>query len=121
MTDASFQIHVKDLRCTAFHGVYPLERTSGQEFRVDMTVSYPVSHAVERIGQTVDYAGLILIIREVMSETEELLETVAQKMATRVHGAHPFIGEINISIEKIAAAIPNFGGRVGVTYQKKYL
>ena len=120
MPNAMFHIHVRDLRCRAFHGVFPLERTSGQDFRVDMTVSFAEMGAVEGIGQTVNYSDLVAIIREVMAETEELLETVAQKMASRVFATHPFIGEINISIEKFAAAIPNFGGRVGVTYHKKY-
>ena len=120
MPEAMFHIHVKDFRCRAFHGVFPLERTSGQDFRVDMTVSFTEKGDVEGIGQTIDYSNLAGIIREVMAETEELLEKVAQKMASRVFSAYPYIGEINISIEKLAAAIPNFGGRVGVSYQKKY-
>ena len=120
MPDPMFHIHVKDLRCFAYHGVYPIERSSGQEFRVDMTVSYRELGAVREIGQTIDYSNLIRIVGEVMKETEELLETVAHKMAARVKEACPRIVEINITIEKIAAAIPNFGGRVGITLQKKY-
>jgi dihydroneopterin aldolase len=85
-----------------------------------MTVSYRQLGDVREIGQTVDYSNLIRIAGEVMKETEELLETVAQKMAARVKEACPRIVEINITIEKIAAAIPNFGGRVGVTLQNKY-
>ncbi len=115
-----FHIRVRDLRCRAYHGVHPLERTNGQEFKLDMTVSFTERGKVDGIADTVNYADLVGIVREVMAETEELLETVAQKMASRVHEAHPFIGEINISIEKFAAPIPNFGGVVGVTYQKKY-
>lgn len=115
-----FHIHVRDLRCFAFHGVYPIERSSGQDFLLDITVTYREHGEVVGIDQTVDYSRLVFIAREVMAETEELLERVAQKMASKIKGAYPHILEINISIEKIAAAIPNFGGRVGVTFQNKY-
>jgi dihydroneopterin aldolase len=120
MPDSFFHIHVKDLKCFAYHGLYPMERTSGQDFRLDITVTYRELGEVEGMDQSVDYSRLVLIAREVMSETEELLETVAQKMASRIKEEYPRVLEINISIDKLAAAIPNFGGRVGITHQKKY-
>ena len=106
MFSSRIHIHVRDFVCRAFHGVYAGERASGQDFRVGMTVTF-------------SEGGKIAVIREVMAETEELLETVAQKMADRVFREHPSVEEVEVRIDKIAAPIPSFGGTVGIAYSRK--
>ena len=119
MFRSRFQIHVRDFVCRAFHGVYAGERTSGQDFRVGMTVTFSEGGPVAGMADTVSYTDLIAVIREVMAETEELLETVAQKMSDRVFREHPSVEEVEVRIDKIAAPIPNFGGTVGISYSRK--
>ncbi len=114
-----FRIHIGDFRCTAFHGVFPEERAIGQEFIVDVEVMLPAGRMVVTLEQTIDYSRLLQIVREGMAEPEQLLETVAMKIADRIGEEYPRVTGINISIEKAAAPITNFGGRVGVRYEKR--
>lgn len=114
------EIRLSDLRCHAHHGVHESERRMGQEFRTDITLSYPAKGMVSEIGQTVDYTIVYALFRQAMAEPEALLETVAMKLADRIRTAFPHISEINISIEKTSPPIPTFEGRVGIAYRRKF-
>lgn len=114
-----FRIHIRDFRCTADHGVFPEERAIGQEFVVDVEVMLPVAGMVITLEQTIDYSRLLEIVRAVMAQPEPLLETVAMKIAGRIGEEYPQVTGINISIEKAAAPIITFGGRVGVRYEMR--
>jgi dihydroneopterin aldolase len=114
-----FRIHIRDFKCIAYHGVFPEERAIGQEFVVDVEVMFPAAGMVITLEQTIDYSRLLEIVRAVMAEPEPLLETVAMKIAGRVGEEFPQVTGINISIEKPAAPITTFGGRVGVRYEKR--
>jgi dihydroneopterin aldolase len=115
-----YSIFIRGFRCRAFHGVYPEERVIGQEFEIDATVSFPVPDEVRDLRDSISYADVLAIVRQAMSEPEDLLETVTAKIADRIRSAYGQVVEINITIVKLAAPIPNFGGRVGVTLTKKY-
>jgi dihydroneopterin aldolase len=115
-----FRIFVKGHRCHALHGVFPEERSIGQTFEVDAEACFPEQGPVLGLQQSISYTDLLDIIREVMQEPEDLLETVAGKMADRIRAAFGQVTEINITIVKLSAPIPNFGGRVGVTLQRKF-
>ena len=114
------EIRLSDLRCHAHHGVHESERRMGQEFRTDITLSYPAKGMVTEIGQTIDYPIVSALFRQAMAEPEALLETVAMKLADRIRTACPHISEINISIEKTSPPIPTFEGRVGIAYRRKF-
>ncbi|NDC79202.1 MAG: dihydroneopterin aldolase [Chitinophagia bacterium] len=118
--NAMMEIRLSDLRCHAHHGVHDSERRMGQEFRTDITLSYPAKGMVTQIGQTIDYTVIYAIFRQTMAEAEDLLETVAMKLSERIRTAFPHISEINISIEKTSPPIPTFEGRVGIAYRRKF-
>jgi len=114
------EIRLSDLRCHAHHGVHESERRMGQEFRTDITLSYPAKGMVTEIGQTIDYTIVYALFRHAMAEPEALLETVAMKLAEGIRTSFPHISEINISIEKTSPPIPTFEGRVGIAYRRKF-
>jgi dihydroneopterin aldolase len=117
---AMMEIRLSDLRCHAHHGVHDSERRMGQEFRTNITLSYPAKGMVSEIGQTIDYTVVHALFRQTMAEPEDLLETVAMKLAECIRTAFPHISEINISIEKTSPPIPTFEGRVGIAYKRKF-
>lgn len=119
MTD-SIEIQLSDLRCYAHHGITESERRMGQEFRSDIVLTCPNPGRITEIGQTVDYTQVYLLFREIMSEPQSLLETVAMTLADRIHQAFPQVSEINISIQKTSPPIATLVGRVGITYRKKF-
>lgn len=118
--NAMMEIRLSALRCHAHHGVHDSERRMGQEFRADITLSYPAEGMVSEIGQTIDYTVVYAMFRQAMAEPEALLETVAMKLANRIRDAFPQLSEINISIEKTSPPIPTFEGRVGIAYRRKF-
>jgi len=118
--NATLEIRLTDLRCTAFHGIHPEERRAGQSFTADITLARPADGTIEHIDQTIDYTRVYALFRQTMAEPEPLLETVAAKLADRIRQAFPDVTEINISIDKTSPPIATFEGRVGIAYRRKY-
>lgn len=114
-------ITIRDLEIYAYHGVYEQERRAGQAFRLQCDLSFEPEDPLVSLDRTVDYTRVIEMIRAIMSNPEDLLETVAMRISDRIHAEHPIVRHVDISIEKCSPPIPSFGGRVGVRFRKDYL
>lgn len=112
------QVHLKNFRVTANHGIHDEEQTAGTCFIVDLTVSYPLNGAITAIDQTIDYVKLSIWVKEEMRKTTALLETVAENICHRIKENYPITSEINITITKLAPPVLNFQGDLGITIQK---
>ena len=56
-------ISLNNVRFRAYHGVYPEERQKGNDFVVNMQVSYvPGAGTIISLDDTIDYAALFEII-----------------------------------------------------------
>ena len=56
-------ISLNNVRFRAYHGLYPEERQKGNDFVVNMQVSYiPKSGTILSLEDTIDYASLFEII-----------------------------------------------------------
>lgn len=113
-------ISIKDFELHAFHGVYAEEKRVGQLFRLQCDMDFIPVKPINQLEQTIDYTRVVELIREVMAETEDLLETVVIKIADRIRIEHPLVRSVDISIEKCTPPIPSFSGRVGVRYRKEF-
>ncbi len=118
---ALMTIELLDLRFQAYHGVYPEERKTGNQFRVDLQAKYtPPEEVISCLEETVNYAALFSIVQKYMQQPHDLLETLAMKMAADIHGAFPAVKNIRISIYKLHPPIAGCTGTVGITYQQDY-
>ena len=114
-------ISLNNVRFRAYHGLYPEERQKGNDFVVNMRVSYlPVNSRILSLGDTVDYAQLFEIVNIIMEKPVDLLETVVQGIAHAVHEQFNVIKEINVSVEKLNPPIDQFSGSVVVSYNATY-
>jgi dihydroneopterin aldolase len=113
-------ISIKDFELHAHHGVYAEEKRTGQMFRLQCDMFFDPVQAIDRLDQTVDYTRVVELIREIMAEPEDLLETVVMKISDRISVEHPFVRSVDISIEKCSPPITSFSGRVGVRYRKEF-
>jgi dihydroneopterin aldolase len=114
-------IALNNLRFFAFHGLYPEEQKTGNEFEVNLEVQYEVGDSfVLRLEDTVNYERLFEMVKNQMKEREDLLETVAMKIADTIYHEFPVVKEINIRVEKLHPPIRQFTGHVAVCFQKKY-
>lgn len=114
-------VELKQVRFFAFHGLYPEERKTGNEFEVNLSVCFePAEAGVNDITATVNYASLFEIVKEQMREPADLLETLVTSIAGKIKSAFPRTKKISISVAKLHPPIASFTGQVCVTLQKEY-
>ncbi|MBL7747884.1 MAG: dihydroneopterin aldolase [Chitinophagaceae bacterium] len=114
-------VELTDLHFFAYHGLYPEERKTGNEFLVNLAVDYqPGADIVNDITGSINYATLFEIIKKQMQQPSDLLETLSMTIAAEVHSSFPQIKKIQISISKMHPPIASFEGKVTVTYLKEY-
>ncbi len=114
-------IELKRLRFLAYHGLYAEERKTGNEFEIDISVSYqPSSGTITGIADTVNYSELYALLKKEMQNPRHLLETLVMELAEVIHLAFPAIKKIEISIIKLHVPIAKFTGTAGVRYRAEY-
>ncbi len=114
-------IAVTNLHFFAHHGLYEEELLTGNEFEVNVFVSYaPQQHVVEHLHDTINYAELYALIREEMQKNRKLLETLAMELAELIHQRFPEVRTAEIQITKLKAPIDQFTGNVGVRYHCEF-
>jgi 7,8-dihydroneopterin aldolase/epimerase/oxygenase len=114
-------ISLHNVRFRAFHGVHPEEREKGNDFVVNLDVSYkPGIHTVVSLQDTIDYAELFEIINSAMQKPVDLLETLVQTIGYNVYKKYPKIKHISVSVEKLNPPIDQFTGVAAVKLTKTY-
>jgi dihydroneopterin aldolase len=114
-------IELKHLIFLAYHGLYAEEKKTGNEFEINLSVSYqPSSGTISGISDTVNYAELFGLLKIEMQKPRQLLETFLMEVAEIIHASFPQIMKIEISITKLYVPIAKFNGTAGVKYQKDY-
>lgn len=104
------QIAIKDARFFSPIGFYPEEQLLGNEFYVDVSVSFPFANPnAELLENTINYEELYQIMTEVMAPKRELLESAAEDILNRLLESYVNLQQISISIRK---QNPPFGGDV---------
>jgi 7,8-dihydroneopterin aldolase/epimerase/oxygenase len=111
-------ISLNNVRFRAYHGLYPEERQKGNDFVVNMEVSYdPGPGTIFSLEDTIDYATLFDIINVQMQRPVDLLETLVQQITGTVHQEFQQVKEISVSIEKLNPPIDKFSGSATVRYK----
>ena len=111
------KISLHNVRFRAYHGLYPEERQKGNDFVVNMQVSYePGAGTILALESTIDYAALFNVINQTMQQPVDLLETLVQTIAQAVHRQFPYIKAVTVSVEKLNPPIDKFSGSAAVEY-----
>lgn len=114
-------IELTRLRFFAKHGLFAEEQKIGNEFEVDLFVSYdPGDILINELSETVNYASLFAILKDEMQKPRKLLETFAMEITDLFHITYPSIRKIEITLSKLNPPIAKFTGRVGVKYMKEF-
>ncbi|MEO6254317.1 MAG: dihydroneopterin aldolase [Ferruginibacter sp.] len=115
-----FTINLHNLNFYSFHGVHEEERILGNNFVVQVSLSFVPGENIISLEQTINYAGVYRIIKQRMSIPTALLETLAQDLAQEIYSFDKRIKSISITVEKKDPPIPNISGSVSVNYKKDY-
>ena len=112
-------IILKDIKLFGYHGVHPLENKCGTDFIINIVVGMDNRQPIITLTDTIDYAAVFSLVKEVFSTTEQLLEVVADKLCMAIAESFPLAVEIEISILKSNPPIEGFMGQVGVHLKKR--
>ena len=95
-------IFLNGLRFHAFHGVMPQERLTGNDYRVDLKIDFPLEKAVgsDDVNDTLNYATVYTAVKEEMDIPNQLIERVAYRIADRLFRTFKVINEVEIKVEK---------------------
>lgn len=116
-----FIISLNNVRFRAYHGIHAEERQKGNDFVVNLEVSYaPGSDTIVSLNDTIDYAVLFDIVNSTMQKPVDLLETLAQTIALNSYKRFPQIREVIVTVEKLNPPIDKFTGSAAVKYRKKF-
>jgi len=104
-------IKVENIRVFANHGCLKEETAIGSDYRVDLKIKADLSASAisDELKDTIDYVFLNKVVREEMSQPSKLLETVAQRVLTRIFDEDKLVRKATVSISKIN---PPIGGDV---------
>ncbi len=114
-------IFIEGLKVFGYHGVFEEEKRDGQPFIVDcnMKVDMENAYTYDALDKTVNYADVCLYIGEYFkNKRHDLLETVADELATELLLAFSAIKSLTLKINKPEAPIPMEFSGVGVSITK---
>ena len=81
------KVRINNMKFFAYHGVASEEKSLGQAFEVDIEVSTSLKIATlsDDLRKSIDYSILHLIAKEeILLDKYDLIETVAEKISTRI-------------------------------------
>lgn len=114
-------VHLSQLRFFAYHGVYPAEALTGNDFEIDVDVAYDETGMdLKDIDSMINYEKLFAIVHDRMQINTPLLETIAEDIIASVRELYAYVSSVTITIMKLNAPISKLRGRVGVTLSKTF-
>ncbi|HET8753659.1 MAG TPA: dihydroneopterin aldolase [Salinimicrobium sp.] len=104
-------IKIKNIKIFAYHGCLDEEGKIGSDYRVDLKVQgdLSLSAKTDELKDTIDYVKLNKIVREEMSIRSKLLETVAERILSRIMKELLIVQKVTVDVSKIN---PPMGGNV---------
>jgi len=111
-------IHIDGLRIFARHGVNPQERVVGNMFEVNLSLKIDAEAAMKNdsLGDTVNYAEIVDLVKKCMNEPSLLLENAAYRISLAITKCYPSIKHGSISLYKIQPPISAELSKVGFSF-----
>jgi len=100
-------IHVRGIRCYAFHGCMEEEARIGAHYLVDVDIKTDFTQAAlnDSLSDTVDYCAVQQIVAEEMAIRSKLIEHVGQRIYLRIKGTLKGVETLRIEIHKLSPPI----------------
>jgi 7,8-dihydroneopterin aldolase/epimerase/oxygenase len=113
-------IQLTGIRCYGYTGYLAEEQVLGQWFEVDLRLHLDLVNAgkSDRIEDTLDYRSVIATVKQIVGTqkfalVEKLAETLVQAALS-----HDLVQKVELKLHKLAAPIPDFGGRITIELQR---
>ncbi|MCF0198810.1 MAG: dihydroneopterin aldolase [Bacteroidaceae bacterium] len=116
------KIKINRQKVYAYHGVLPQERKVGSYFYVTTSVETPLETSLysDKLSDTLSYADIATVVNEEMAIASQLLEHVAQRIATRLLGEYAELSSVTVEIikENPPLGIESSGTGIEITLRK---
>lgn len=118
---SSMHIELRQLRFRGYHGLYPEEQITGNEFEVNVSLEFnPGDTPLTELSATINYAAVYDTVKSQMQKREDLLETWLMKLCEVLYSQFPIITSADVSISKLQVPVGGFSGGVVVRYEKRF-
>jgi dihydroneopterin aldolase len=115
---SNYQVSIDDIRIFAFHGLYPEERILGNWYTLEVSVaSESQPNFSDDIANTIDYSHIFNICKQVMAQSVDLLETVAENIAKQIQAEIREEVSVLVQISKENPPMGISAGRSTVVYR----
>jgi 7,8-dihydroneopterin aldolase/epimerase/oxygenase len=114
------RITITGIEAFGHHGVLAHEREFGQRFVVDVALGVDLSAAAvsDDLADTVDYGALAGDVAAIIAgEPADLIETVAERIATRCL-VDERVSAVEVTVHKPSAPVPVVAAEVSVTLRR---
>jgi dihydroneopterin aldolase len=104
----------------AHHGYYKAERELGQRFELDIEVDCDLREAAkgDDLQSTIDYREIYSIAKDAFENNKfKLLETVAERIATRILKSHP-VNNVLIRVRKPHVPLKGFLDHIEIEIER---
>lgn len=110
-------IHLTEIRAYGYTGFLPEEQALGQWFEVDINLCLDISTAAntDAIEDTLDYRSVIDLVKHLVKTSKfALIEKLAVTIADSILQESDRLTQVQVTLTKVAAPIPDFGGKISV-------
>ncbi len=116
------EIALNDIRLYCYHGFYEEERILGGWYQVDARVKLPEYKGIETddLSKTINYESLHAIIKRVMSEPCDLLETLAATIRDEILKQYKQLRGLEITIKKLKPPLKGYVGSSECTLKSSF-
>jgi dihydroneopterin aldolase len=117
MAQPQDSIQLRQIRAYGYTGFLPEEQVLGQWFEVDLAIWLDLTAAghSDRIADTLDYRTVIKGVQQIIQTQKfALIEKLATAIAQFVLQTDSRVEQVQVSLTKPAAPIPDFGGKITV-------
>jgi dihydroneopterin aldolase len=105
------QLTLEGMAFYAHHGYYTEERKRGNNYLVDVQLSYPMEQAgsTDDLQHALNYETVYQICQKQMDNPRHLIESVAKSIAEEIKDAFPETEYVRVTLRKLK---PELGGPV---------
>ncbi|MEI6275634.1 MAG: dihydroneopterin aldolase [Prolixibacteraceae bacterium] len=104
-------IELEGMEFYAYHGYFKSEQIVGNRFEVNISIETDCEKAAfsDHLSDALNYEGIYKLVKEEMHQPSHLLEHVAGRILSRIHGEYPDAGKVCVKISK---SRPSMGGHI---------
>ncbi|MFL2988672.1 dihydroneopterin aldolase [bacterium] len=114
------KIKLENLNFYGYHGVYNKEIKDGQEFILNLDISYNYNDSSDSVSKTIDYIELYNLLKNFFNKTRyNLLETLGNEIINQVLDNYASIYYIKVNIRKPSISIEQNNDFINIEIEYK--